>query len=101
MRAVSDDDAALFVKMPYMCRCDRILHKRKEGGPKGGISRLAKIRKPQCTDVHEDFRIKRNAEITLLGRPLDDSFRRVLLICYCLDGFSYLAFNFCSQFGVV
>ena len=23
--------------------------------------------KPQCTDVHEDFRIKRNAEITLLS----------------------------------
>ena len=28
------------------------------------------MRKPQCTLVHEDFRIKRNAEITLLGRPL-------------------------------
>ena len=42
----------------------------KEGDPKGGISRLAKMRKPQCTVVHEDFRIKRNAEITLLGRPL-------------------------------
>ena len=24
-------------------------------------------RKPECTVVHEDFRIKRNAEITLLG----------------------------------
>ena len=33
-----------------------------EGDPKGGISRLAKMRKPQCTGVHEDFRIKRNAE---------------------------------------
>ena len=41
-----------------------------EGDPKGGISRLAKMRKPECTVVHEDFRIKRNAEITLLGRPL-------------------------------
>ena len=28
------------------------------------------MRKPQCTVVHEDFRIKRNAGITLLGRPL-------------------------------
>ena len=44
---------------------------KKEGDPKGGISRLAKMRKPQCTSVHEDFRIKRNAEITLLGRPLN------------------------------
>ena len=53
---------------------------KKEGDPKGGISRLAKkggisrlakMRKPQCTGVHEDFRIKRNAEITLLGRPLN------------------------------
>ena len=34
----------------------------QEGDPKGGISRLAKMRKPQCTVVHEDFRIKRNAE---------------------------------------
>ena len=42
----------------------------REVGPKGGISRLAKMRKPQCTAVHEDLRIKRNAEITLLGRPL-------------------------------
>ena len=33
---------------------------------KEGISRLAKMRRPQCTSVHEDFRIKRNAEITLL-----------------------------------
>ena len=43
----------------------------KKEGDKGGISRLAKMRKPQCTGVHEDFRIKRNAEITLLGRPLN------------------------------
>ena len=41
-----------------------------EGDPIGGISRLAKMRKPQCTGVHEDFRIKRNAEITLLRHPL-------------------------------
>ena len=41
----------------------------KEADPKGKVSRLAKIRKPQCTDVHEDFRIKRNAENTLLGHP--------------------------------
>ena len=39
-----------------------------EVDPKGGISRLAKIRKPQCTGVHEDFRIERNAENTLLSR---------------------------------
>ena len=41
-----------------------------EDDPTGGISRLAKMRKPQCTGVHEDFRIKRNAEITLLRHPL-------------------------------
>ena len=40
--------------------------------PKGGISRLAKVRKPQCTGVHEDFRIERNAENTLLGHPILD-----------------------------
>ena len=44
-----------------------------EGDSKGGISRLAKMRKPQCTAVHEDFRIKRNAESTLLSHPLDES----------------------------
>ena len=38
--------------------------KKFEDDPKGEVSRLAKIRKPQCTDVHEDFRIKRNAENT-------------------------------------
>ena len=43
---------------------------KKECAPKGGISRLTKMRKPQCTGVHEDFRIKRNAEITLLGHTL-------------------------------
>ena len=42
----------------------------REANPKGGISRFAKMRKPQCTDVHEDFRIKRNAESTLLSWPL-------------------------------
>ena len=35
----------------------------RRGDPKGGISRLAQMRKPECTVVHEDFRIKRNAEI--------------------------------------
>ena len=40
-----------------------------EGSSKGGISRLAQMRKPQCTVVHEDFRIKRNAESTLLSCP--------------------------------
>ncbi len=39
---------------------------------KRGISRLAKMRKLECTVVHEDFRVKRNAEITLLGRPLQE-----------------------------
>ena len=34
---------------------------------KGGISRLAKSRKPQFTAVNEDLRDKRNAEITLLA----------------------------------
>ena len=42
----------------------------REANPKGGISRFAKMRKPQCTDVHEDFRIMRNAESTLLSWPL-------------------------------
>ena len=28
------------------------------------------MRKPQCTGVHEDFRIKRNAEIALVSHPL-------------------------------
>ena len=41
-----------------------------EGNSKGGISRLAKMRKPQCTVVHEDFRIKRNAESTLLSHSV-------------------------------
>ena len=27
------------------------------------------MRKPQCTVVHEDFRIERNAEITLFSHP--------------------------------
>ena len=40
-----------------------------EGSSKGGISRLAQMRKPQCTVVHEDFRIKRNAESALWDRP--------------------------------
>ena len=34
---------------------------------KGGISRLAKSRKPQFTAVNEDLRDKHNAEITLLS----------------------------------
>ena len=34
---------------------------------KGGITRLSKMRKPQCTVVHEDFRFKRNEESTLLS----------------------------------
>ena len=34
---------------------------------KGGISRLAKSRKPQFTAVNEDLRDKRNAEITLFA----------------------------------
>ena len=40
-----------------------------EADPKGGISRLAQMRKPQCTGVHENFRIKRNEESTLLSQP--------------------------------
>lgn len=31
---------------------------------------LAKMRKPQCTAVHEDFRIERNAESALFNRQL-------------------------------
>ena len=42
----------------------------KEGGPKGGNSRLAQVRKPEFTLVNEDFRGTRNAEFTLLSRPL-------------------------------
>ena len=54
----------------------------EEGDPKGGISRLAKMRKPQCTSVHEDFRIKRNAEaeITLLGRPLQEERTSITMV---------------------
>ena len=48
-----------------------------EGRSKGKISRLAKMRKPQCTVVHEDFRIKRNAEITFLSHPRSE-FERIL-----------------------
>ena len=34
-----------------------------EVGPKVGIPRLEKMRKPQCTGVHDDFRSKRNADV--------------------------------------
>ena len=50
------------------------------GGSKGGISRPAKMRKPQCTGVHEDFRIKYNAESTLLTHPLVFHFIRYLFV---------------------
>ena len=60
--------------MPHFIRCgdcpDPSIHIRgKRPTPKDGISRLAKMRKPQCTVVHEDFRIKRNAESALGDRP--------------------------------
>ena len=45
------------------------LQRKQEDDSKGGISRLAKMRKPQCAVVHKDFRIKRNEESTLLSRP--------------------------------
>ena len=48
--------------------------------PKGGLSRLAKMRKPECTGVHEDFRSQRNAESTLLGRP----FEKYFCIVFCM-----------------
>ena len=35
----------------------------------GGLSRLAKMRKPECTVVHEGFLTKHNAEISVLSRP--------------------------------
>lgn len=35
----------------------------------GGLSRLAKMRKSECTVVHEDFLTKHNAEISVLSRP--------------------------------
>ena len=35
----------------------------------GLILHLIQMRKPQCTVVHEDFRIKRNAESALWDRP--------------------------------
>ncbi len=44
--------------------------KTQEGDSKGGNSRLAQVRKPEFTKVNEDFRGKRNAESTLLSRPL-------------------------------
>ena len=40
-----------------------------KGDSKRGIPRPAKIRKPQCTAVHEDFRIKHNIERPVLSRP--------------------------------
>ena len=64
-----------------------------EGDPKGGISRLAKMRKPQCTGVHEDFRIKRNAEITLLSRSHTfGSFRTLFLSIFqdCRQKYDFL-----------
>ena len=42
------------------------------------------MRKPQCTIVHEDFRIKRNAEITLLSHPPEDN-KRYKVKFYNLD----------------
>ena len=42
------------------------------------------MRKPQCTIVHEDFRIKRNAEITLLSYPPEDN-KRYKVKFYNLD----------------
>ena len=60
----------------FCCFLCMFFHMKKfEDDPKGEVSRLAKIRKPQCTDVHEDFRIKRNAENTLLSHPR--------LVCMC------------------
>ena len=68
-KTVEAVEADLTAGFPERLRADAhhwlILH-----GRYGGISRLAQMRKPECTVVHEDFRIKRNAEITLLGRPL-------------------------------
>ena len=49
----------------------------KEGDSKGGNSRLAQVRKPEFTKVNEDFRGKRNAESTLLSRPLFVQWRKV------------------------
>ena len=37
------------------------------------------MRKPQCTRVHEDFRIKYNAESTLLTHPLAANIFNILL----------------------
>ena len=42
------------------------------------------MRKPQCTIVYEDFRIKRNAEITLLSHPPEDN-KRYKVKFYNLD----------------
>ena len=64
---ISVDLCGLRNFFPPHSLCPRYLS--HEVDPKGGISRLAKMRKPQCTGVHEDFRSKRNAEITLLSRP--------------------------------
>lgn len=46
-----------------------------KGDSKRGIPRPAKIRKPQCTAVHEDFRIKHNT-----GRPVLSRTQRLFLV---------------------
>ena len=39
------------------------------------------MRKPQCTGVHGDFRIKRNAEIALLSPPCGSADNVPLVWC--------------------
>ena len=65
-----------FARSDFWCRKSIFLapdgepsYAGKEGGSKGGNSRLAQVRKPEFTLVNEDFRGKHNAEFTLLGCP--------------------------------
>ena len=65
-----------FTRSDFWCRKSIFLapdgepsYAGKEGGSKGGNSRLAQVRKPEFTLVNEDFRGKHNAEFTILGCP--------------------------------
>ena len=66
----------------------------REDDSKGGISRLAQMRKPQCTVVHEDFRIKRNDESTLLSCPPLESVPQDRLQCDRAVGLAIPVFHY-------
>ncbi len=54
------------------------------------------MRKPECTVVHEDFRIKRNAEITLLGHlPKKAASQKDRLFYFFIPPLLFCSFNGC------